>query len=361
MAERDFWSSLKSGFAESFADRDSAATDADGSASSTAAVAMTVRLAKPLGVVLEEMDAGGVFVERILVGGHAQRTGDLQLGDVLCAIGERECRFMDVDAVCDLIEDSAAAGFSASIERQPLPAGWREATADSGKPYYYRRGDGSSTQWERPGASSAAAPPLPPPPTVEAVSTAAPEAPESPESTPARPFGNLPNPFAAAPPPAAPPSTTSALPLPSVAPPGPRGFRSRLEEKMAELRERDAAARGDADAEARERARRIEQLRERQDYLRAVLPELEEQVEGRLEEAKAAARAEEEDEEATEAAFSGGTVTMRLPEDVVPGQTCSATLPGGWQVQFTAPADAKPGMLVPMKLEAQPLQQEDEE
>lgn len=130
---------------------------------------------------------------------------------------------------------------------------------------------------------------------------------------------------------------------------------------MAELRERDAAARGDADAEARERALRIEQLRERQDYLRAVLPELEEQVEGRLEEAKAAARAEEEDEEATEAAFSGGTVTMRLPEDVVPGQTCSATLPGGWQVQFTAPADAKPGMLVPMKLEAQPLQQEDEE
>ena len=39
-------------------------------------------------------------------------------------------------------------------------------------------------------------------------------------------------------------------------------------------------------------------------------------------------------------------VTIRLPADVSPGKLCAATLPSGVQLQFTAPMDAVPGMLV---------------
>ena len=46
-----------------------------------------VSLAKPLGIVFEEIDAGlGVFVQDLVGGGNAERQGKIQVGDVLVGI-----------------------------------------------------------------------------------------------------------------------------------------------------------------------------------------------------------------------------------------------------------------------------------
>merc|ERR1719221_662265 len=45
-----------------------------------------VSLTKPLGIVFEEMDGGGVFVTDLVEGGLAQRQGKVKVGDVLVGL-----------------------------------------------------------------------------------------------------------------------------------------------------------------------------------------------------------------------------------------------------------------------------------
>lgn len=46
---------------------------------------MTVTLKKPLGLVLAERKGGGVFVEEIIEGGHADMSGEVRVGDIISA------------------------------------------------------------------------------------------------------------------------------------------------------------------------------------------------------------------------------------------------------------------------------------
>lgn len=64
---------------------------------------------------------------------------------------------------------------------------------------------------------------------------------------------------------------------------------------------------------------------------------------------------EDEDDEEPSRNMCTRCVRIRLPDGVTPGQKCAATLPGDWQVQFEAPADSTPGMLLDFSMAVQPV------
>lgn len=68
----------------------------------------TVALAKPLGLILEDRDGGGVCVESLRPGGAAQGCGKVLPGDLLLSVSGRDVSGFDVDGVMELI--NAAAG-----------------------------------------------------------------------------------------------------------------------------------------------------------------------------------------------------------------------------------------------------------
>ncbi|CAB9503454.1 expressed unknown protein [Seminavis robusta] len=63
----------------------------------------TVELAKPLGLILEERDAGGVYVNEVAPGGSAAAHSSIVPGDVLLKVVDTNVEAADFDTVMDLI------------------------------------------------------------------------------------------------------------------------------------------------------------------------------------------------------------------------------------------------------------------
>eukprot|EP00927_Polykrikos_kofoidii_P029812 TRINITY_DN25709_c0_g1_i2.p1 TRINITY_DN25709_c0_g1~~TRINITY_DN25709_c0_g1_i2.p1 ORF type:complete len:275 (-),score=69.23 TRINITY_DN25709_c0_g1_i2:29-853(-) len=63
-----------------------------------------VTLRKPLGLVLEDRDAGGVCIEELKDGGIAKQCGKLKVGDILLKICDTDVSAMDLDATMEVIE-----------------------------------------------------------------------------------------------------------------------------------------------------------------------------------------------------------------------------------------------------------------
>lgn len=63
----------------------------------------TEELRKPLGIVLEERDGGGVKVKDLVEGGAAATRTDIASGDVLLRVDDRDVSALEFDAVMDLL------------------------------------------------------------------------------------------------------------------------------------------------------------------------------------------------------------------------------------------------------------------
>jgi len=75
----------------------------DGSRGSHSADGGVFTLTKPLGVTLEDTGRGGVVIVEILAGLAAQRSGLIQLGDMLTSVNGVDVSTCDLEAVLDLI------------------------------------------------------------------------------------------------------------------------------------------------------------------------------------------------------------------------------------------------------------------
>jgi ferredoxin len=63
-------------------------------------------LAKPLGIVFEEADSGGLFVAELQPGGSAAASATVWPYDLLLAVDGRDCRDADFDSAMDLLIDA---------------------------------------------------------------------------------------------------------------------------------------------------------------------------------------------------------------------------------------------------------------
>merc|ERR1712087_354807 len=64
---------------------------------------VTVTLNKPLGVVLEEIEGGGAYVESLVDGGSALASGQVLAGDVVTGVASTNVRGRSFDEVMDLL------------------------------------------------------------------------------------------------------------------------------------------------------------------------------------------------------------------------------------------------------------------
>eukprot|EP00978_Attheya_sp_CCMP212_P046980 scaffold421175_cov51-Attheya_sp.AAC.7 len=70
----------------------------------------TVELIKPLGIVLQEREAGdvGVQVASLAEGGAAEKSRDISPGDLLLKIGDKDVSKSDFDSVMDILVEAPA-------------------------------------------------------------------------------------------------------------------------------------------------------------------------------------------------------------------------------------------------------------
>ncbi|KAL9179612.1 hypothetical protein ACHAXT_008902 [Thalassiosira profunda] len=77
----------------------------------------TAELQKPLGIILEERDAGGVKVKDLVEGGAAATNTDIVPGDVLLQVNKKDVSALDFDSVMDLLislDESSPVGLTLS-------------------------------------------------------------------------------------------------------------------------------------------------------------------------------------------------------------------------------------------------------
>jgi len=87
------------------------ATDADpsnGEAAGLVETKVSVRLQKPLGLVLEELQSGGAGVEvgELVEGGAAYDSGEVKEGDVLLRVGRNDVSKLDFDQVMETLQQA---------------------------------------------------------------------------------------------------------------------------------------------------------------------------------------------------------------------------------------------------------------